>query len=653
MATSGESGYFISLNNTLYFRWTAVQNIPLNQSTIQWHLDLESDINGAIDSTVERSYRIIVDNNEYSGTTTINIGANEVKVLASGETTVLHNAVGARQFDFYVRLQLFFPDLDVLYWDGETFELADVPQYPVITTASPFTDEGKPKFSYWNHMGDKVSSVQACLTLDGTNIDIGYREISKNSGVYEFPLTHNERLVLWKGCTTSTSRKIYYQVKTVTANGEEYYSRVESSYSIVNAEPTLSPVIADEWADSLALTGNGQAVISGFNQMYYETRGTTLKCASIVETKIVCGGMVANEPNGYLINATSNVFEFTITDSRGFTATKIITLSLIPYTRPTAQINVKNSDPTGTLTFNISGYYFYNTFGVVDNRSRAKLRYRYKDISGGFGSWVSVSGFNGDANTNRYSNDVAISGLDNKKTYVLEVWIADTISTATTDLGATATYTFSFIPVFDWSKEDFNLNVPLSMGGYQIMKRDSGRLIISPESNGAIVFRPKGINTPTNQIFINELGQLDGTGIMDQLHPVGSIYISVDSTSPAVLFGGNWERIKDTFLLASGSTYAAGAKGGSATHTLTEAQMPSHTHGVGWCDNDTIVSGNIFASLSNSYTSYIGWRDGGMSAKMYGQGTVQSKGSGSAHNNMPPYLAVYVWKRIPNESGEV
>ena len=65
------------------------------------------------------------------------------------------------------------------------------------------------------------------------------------------------------------------------------------------------------------------------------------------------------------------------------------------------------------------------------------------------------------------------------------------------------------------------------------------------------------------------LEQLIGNYILDKIHPVGSIYISENSTSPATLFGGTWERVKDRFLLAAGDTYSAGSTGGSATHTLT------------------------------------------------------------------------------------
>lgn len=72
--------------------------------------------------------------------------------------------------------------------------------------------------------------------------------------------------------------------------------------------------------------------------------------------------------------------------------------------------------------------------------------------------------------------------------------------------------------------------------------------------------------------------QLQNTA--SQIYPVGAVYISVNSTSPASLFGGVWERLKDTFLLANGDTYAADTTGGSATKTITVNNMPAHNHTV-------------------------------------------------------------------------
>lgn len=61
-------------------------------------------------------------------------------------------------------------------------------------------------------------------------------------------------------------------------------------------------------------------------------------------------------------------------------------------------------------------------------------------------------------------------------------------------------------------------------------------------------------------------------------YPVGAVYISFADTDPSELFGGTWEPIEGRFLLAASSDYEVGSTGGEATHKLTVAEMPSHTH---------------------------------------------------------------------------
>lgn len=220
--------------------------------------------------------------------------------------------------------------------------------------------------------------------------------------------------------------------------------------------------------------------------------------------------------------------------------------------------------------------------------------------------------------------------------------------------------------------------------------------------------------------------------VLDTVYPVGSIYMSIDSTSPSTLFGGTWARITGQFLLAatdngsSGASQAAGNTGGEATHTLTPSEtaikshshtVPAHAHGLNSHKhkydkaNSSVTGGSHSHSLgSNSFAmiqlggDYIKYRETKRTAASQiwtanwsqptGSGGATSSGSeyscdlggvtansthshtlaytstdsgaasgntanstavsttgnptdanGSAHNNMPPYVAVYVWKR--------
>ena len=115
-------------------------------------------------------------------------------------------------------------------------------------------------------------------------------------------------------------------------------------------------------------------------------------------------------------------------------------------------------------------------------------------------------------------------------------------------------------------------------------------------------------------------------------YPVGAIYISADSTSPASLFGGTWAMITNRFLLAAGDLYEGGTTGGEAAHTLTVNEVPSHSHELQTgCGNPAAGGGIVLRGWSgDSYKSFSLFNTGG----------------GAAHNNMPPYFAVYMWQRV-------
>ena len=139
----------------------------------------------------------------------------------------------------------------------------------------------------------------------------------------------------------------------------------------------------------------------------------------------------------------------------------------------------------------------------------------------------------------------------------------------------------------------------------------------------------------------NALGIANGATVLD-MYPVGSIYQTTSSTfNPQTAWGGTWERIKDRFLLAAGDTYTGGSTGGEATHKLTTQEMPSHAHTM-YVNNDDSSS-----SWSPASGTYLVKPDCvTTSTKNYGGALAQNgAGLGQAHNNMPPYLAVYIWKR--------
>lgn len=127
----------------------------------------------------------------------------------------------------------------------------------------------------------------------------------------------------------------------------------------------------------------------------------------------------------------------------------------------------------------------------------------------------------------------------------------------------------------------------------------------------------------------------------DKIYPIGSIYMSVNSTNPKDLFGGSWEQLKDRFLLGCGLK-SNGATGGEENHTLTVGELPSDIgklNALSWATNNNQTVGAFSVrQVHKDRTSGNG--------SDWGDALYTLSGGNQAHNNMPPYLAVYMWKRI-------
>ena len=154
-------------------------------------------------------------------------------------------------------------------------------------------------------------------------------------------------------------------------------------------------------------------------------------------------------------------------------------------------------------------------------------------------------------------------------------------------------------------------------------------------------------NPATNQLFFQTVGT---NFVLDNVYPIGSIYMNVNSTNPGTLFGGTWEQIQGRFLLGMSNSYPAGSQGGEASHTLTTEEMPSHGHNPA---NEAGYSGFITNSKKAFSIGDMGSQSGSGRYYPYASAAFDisrntltgTTGGGKSHNNMPPYLSIYIWKR--------
>ena len=356
---------------------------------------------------------------------------------------------------------------------------------------------------------------------------------------------------------------------------------------------SAKPTAAMTWQDTSGAYSKFGTLLQNVSCLAVTVTGTgvydsTIKSKAVYLDNAAYGG-------GVLTSDGSQTLKAVVTDSRGRTGQAQQTISVTAYSVPTVKVQASRTpDDTGEkATVTITG----SVSNIPGNTARLTFTYgnTTQNIS------VSVGSFTRTLTINAPS----VSTLS------LKAELSDAICTASDEM-------------------------TLSVGYATMDFLKGGRGI----AFGATATR-EGFTCAMDAEF---LGKVRGT-IFDAIYPVGSIYMSMNATSPADLFGGTWERIQDRFLLAAGS-YAAGSLGGEASHTLTTEEMPKHVHagittnGLAYTHWMSYENGDSRNTGDHAYWSVVN----STTASDKTARTI-SAGGGQPHNNLPPYLAVYIWKR--------
>ena len=605
--------------NTITINYTISYNSISNQTTVTFS-DMSWAYFGKKDWYTTASSTITVtaaDNASATGSTSASISSSTdggVKTFTAtpnpNSITVTHsNATGAKSVNIGISSSIFVN--------------------PSANGTQQVTIKGNGSTTAASGTYAPASSV-TCSTADiGSAPTI---QISRNSSSYTHTLTYEFGSLSGTIATKTTSTTItswkfptsfYAQIPnaksgtgTITCNtysGDTLLGTKTCSFTATTNEslckPTLSPTVEDSNSEAVALTGNANTFIRYISDAAITSGAAAQNSATLKSIKVTCGSQSITTSTGTIQKVDSGTFTFTATDSRGYSTTQTIEKTLINYINPTCNLNISNPTTDGNLSFTITGNYFNSSFGAVNNT--LSVSYKYKAGSGNYSDNIEVTNIT--LNNNTYTANISLTGLDYKETYTFQAFTIDKIKSVNS-----AEKVIKTTPVFSWSNDDFEFNVPV---------------------------------------------KFSGKTLFDIVYPVGAIYMSVSSTSPAILFGGTWEQIQNRFLLAAGSSYTAGNTGGASTVTLTSSQIPSHTHSVNLNTGNSGVHTHVvwkYASGSGNWAANPSGRDCGTTkdpgmvmgiADSAGEhnhaisGNTGSTGGSGSHNNMPPYLVVYMWKR--------
>ena len=318
-----------------------------------------------------------------------------------------------------------------------------------------------------------------------------------------------------------------------------------------------------------------------------------------------------------------------IQDSRGKTAQEYFYVHFRAYSPPVvSSLTVKRCNANGTS--NDQGEYVQVTYSAnatsLDDLNTVSYKLEYKKSNASAFTTVNLTEYTNDF----YISDKYIFAAETGSSYNVQLTVTDAFgSTVKTTLASTA----ATIMHFKADGKGIGLGkvsevVDAVDVGWN-MQMNSHRItgLADPVDNGDAV--SKGFfDKYVKDIVPDDEGNWP---MFDAIWPVGSIYISATSTSPASLFGGEWSKIEDRFLLAAGSTYKFGSTGGEATHTLTIDEMPIHDHwGVARFSYQPISGTHPSAVETSTKTNFL---------------NTNAAGGDQPHNNMPPYLVVNVWMR--------
>ena len=398
----------------------------------------------------------------------------------------------------------------------------------------------------------------------------------------------------------ASSANAVYSITTFDGSGNQVGTPQAVTASL-DVPDSVVPTVTFTWEDPTGKASVFGDPVQNVSALKVTPTAAGAYGSTITATTVKLNG--ANYSGGIVTASGSLTLSVTVTDSRGRTATAEQTVNVIAYQAPQLTLSASRCTQDGTL--DDEGEYALITvtgsLALIGGQNSGALTVTYAAGDGG-------------ASYEKTEDPVTPAN------YFWYEWVVEAPSENTLEISATVQDRITT------ARRTMTLSV-----GYATLDFLAGGKGIAFGTTA----KAEGFTCAMNANFTGGL-QLGSKALVDVIYPVGSIYMSANNVSPAAFLGGTWERIENRFLLAAGSSYAAGATGGEATHTLTESEMPAHAHktlsGGGYSTRFADGNGTVYGiSPSANITAYTPY--------------TTATGGGQAHNNMPPYLAVYIWKR--------
>lgn len=601
MASSGSITTNEKEGRSITLSWTlSSQSIEKNTSTIAWTLK-GSGSSGGGSWVMSGAFKAVINGNTvYSSDTRIQLKKDQV--IASGSTTIAHNADGTKSFSLSCQAGVYTYAVSVTA--SGTHTLNTIPRASSVSATNVNMGSttkiaiSRASSSFTHTLTYKFGSSTGTIVSKTTSTSVSWTPAMSLAN--QIPKAVSGSCTIT--CDTySGSTKVGSKTCTLTLTVPATVKPTITSLGVTRVDGT----VPTDWGIYVQSKSKATLTINGAAGSY----GSTISSYSISG-----GGFSSTESSfttGFLTTSGTITFTAKVTDSRGRVSdAKTVSISVVAYAAPSftdylsqRAISDGTANDDGTYIRSIISY----SYSTCENKNTVTRATYYKKSSAS--TWTN-------ANKSFSSGTAFVFGggaISTESSYDVKYTITDAFTTVTIyDTVSTAAVLMDF-----------------KAGGKGI-------------AIGKVAEKDNVVEIANNW----EL-EIHGKKLIDYIYPIGSIYMSVNATSPANLFGGSWTQLKDRFLLGAGSTYTAGSTGGAATHKLTVAEMPSHNHSFKdgshtflWGQNKT---NNVYLNNASAVAGKTPGNSAMTSQNIWN--STNSSGNTSAHNNMPPYLAVYMWKR--------
>jgi microcystin-dependent protein len=645
--------------------WSCTQSVENNQSTISWTLKA---VGGQSSWYAERALTLVIGGvTAYSKSERVERYAG---VVATGTRVVNHNGTGDAHIDISIQAAVYTSAVNVS--GSGSFDLANIPRVSSPTLSASSVEFGKQITIYSNRKSSGFTHhLYASLnggSMNGITSGIG------DSYTWTVPANWMDYL------PNSTSATITLRLYTFSGNTNIGYKDILFTATV---PASIKPSIALSVTEATAI--NWGVYVQGNSKLDVAITPTTKNGATIKSYKTTIDGKsyTAKDFTTDILKNSGNLdIISTITDSRGRTATYNGTIEVLPYNPPTIK-NMSvvrcNSDGTNNTKGAYAKVTYDYAFASIGGKNNLEVVAQYKTKSASAYTTHATDNYTSASLEGTTTEVFAASTTSN---YDIQIVATDAICElfgkaspkAIASIGTISTFfsmfkqtVFSFGKVCDTAKKNaleigwdiydkYDTQIRNGMAAYSSAGIDANTtlehhiLTQTNTPNGTFhhvityfyndktstsnrVQMAIPYKTPTvtyHRYYLNgEWSAWLHEGL--SAYPIGGYYISHNDTSPAELFGGTWHRIESRFLWACPATSEIGLTGGERDHTLTVNEIPPHSH-----EYYSPVAQTV--SPSSSGTTYGNYN------KQYMIGT-STTGGGAAHNNMPPYVNVAIWRR--------